>query len=61
MLVKTEPVQLTMYSDSSSAITMQSRLGFGKNMKHIEIRHLFLQELVRRKRVNIDKVATEKT
>ncbi len=58
MGVETQPVKLELYSDSPGAISAQSRLGLGKTMKHVEIRHLFLQELVRIKRVTITKVNT---
>ena len=44
---------------STAAIAGISRLGMGK-MKHMELRHLCLEELVRRKRLRIQKVDTMK-
>ena len=41
MGIDTAAVKLNLYSDSSGAISAQSRLGLGKTMKHVEIRHLF--------------------
>ena len=58
MGVETQPAKLELYSDSTGAISVQSRLGLGKTMKHVEIRHLLLQELVRNKQVAIAKANT---
>ena len=58
MGIMTEPVNVLLYSDSTGAISAQSRLGLGKLMKHVEIRHLFLQELVKQKRITIEKIST---
>jgi len=53
------PVCLKIRSDSSAGISAQSRLGLGKLMKHVQIRFLFLQDLVKKKRVVIEKVHTD--
>ena len=45
--------------DSSAAIAIHSRLGFGRTMKHIEVSLLALQQMVRRKRLRIEKIGTE--
>lgn len=48
---------LTLASDSTSAISMHSRPGLGRN-KHIQIKYLFLQQLVARKALEIKKIST---
>ena len=50
--------RLEMCSDSTSAISMQSRAGLGRN-KHMQMEHLYLQQLVRRKVLTIKKIGTE--
>ena len=47
-----------MHCDSAGAISAQSRLGLGKLMKHVQLRQLFLQELVRLKRISLVKIHT---
>ena len=41
-----EATQITLEGDSTAAISGQSRLGLGK-MRHVQIRYMFLQNLVR--------------
>ena len=60
MGVETQPVEVELFSDSTGVISAQSRLGLGKHMKHVEVRHLFLQELVRNKRLRITKIHTSR-
>ena len=52
-------LQPRLLMDSSAAIAASNRLRMGK-MKHMELRHLFLKELVRGKRLRVDKVETVK-
>ena len=52
-------VEIGIESDSATAISSMSRLGFGKLMKHVQIKYLFLQELVRRGRITLIKVGTK--
>ena len=53
-----DEVQVKIYSDSTSGISANSRLGLGK-MKHIEVRYLFVQGLLRRNRMSLHKVGTD--
>jgi hypothetical protein len=48
-------VRLTLYSDSKAALDNLVKQGVGR-MKHISIRALYLQEITRRKIINIAKV-----
>eukprot|EP00435_Cladocopium_sp_Y103_P037774 s2960_g10.t1 len=54
----TEHVSIRLFSDSSAAIGTIQRRGVGR-MKHIEIRHLFLQELLRKKVLTASKIGTK--
>ena len=54
----TEHVNVRLFSDSSAAIGTIQRRGVGR-MKHIEIRHLFLQELLRKKILAVSKIGTK--
>ena len=53
-----EKVRLKLYTDSSSAMGTVQRKGVGR-MKHIQIRHLYLQEVLRKKVISIHKVPTK--
>ena len=52
-------LQLTLYTDSSSARAVAARRGVGKNTRHIQTRLLWLQERVAAKHLRVLKVATE--
>ena len=52
-----EEPQVRVHSDSTAGISAQSRLGLGK-MKHVEVRYLFVQGLLRRNRMTLNKVGT---
>ena len=54
----TEMVNMKLFSDSSSALVTTQKSGVGR-MKHIEIRHLYLQELLRRKVISVEKINTK--
>jgi hypothetical protein len=53
-----EEIEVKIYSDSTAGISANSRLGLGK-MKHIEVRYLFVQGLLRRNRMSLHKVGTD--
>ena len=52
-------IDIGIKSDSATAISSMSRLGLGKMMKHVQVKYLFLQELVRRDRIKLHKVGTK--
>ena len=49
---------INLYTDSSSAKSLVSRVGPGKKSKHIELRYLFIQELVADGQVKVKKNGT---
>jgi hypothetical protein len=51
-------VEMTVESDSSAAISSQLRGGMGR-MKHVELRHMFMQQLVKEKRMKLRKIPGE--
>ena len=51
-------VTMTVESDSSAAISSQLRGGMGR-MKHVELRHMFMQQLVKEKRMKLRKISGE--
>ena len=51
-------VEMTVESDSSAAISSQLRGGMGR-MKHVELRHMFMQQLVKEKRISMQKIPGE--
>jgi hypothetical protein len=56
-----EEVEVVLESDSSAAISSQSRLGMGR-MKHVQIKYMFLQQMVKSKLLSLKKVpGTENT
>ena len=54
-----DSVTMYIYSDSQSAIAITLRSGPGKKSKHIQIRYLFVQDMVQSKQVLIRKVHTD--
>ena len=52
-------LQLSLYTDSSSAKAIASRRGTGKSTRHIQTRMLWLQERVAAKHLRVVKVASE--
>ena len=54
---KDQKVQLKLYSDSSSARSIAQRMGQGR-LKHIDLRHLSFQEMVKRKAVSVNRFGT---
>lgn len=53
-----EPTVPTLCSDSSSALHIVKKRGFGR-MKHVELRFLALQQWCEAKRLKISKIPTE--
>ena len=49
---------INLHTDSSAAKSLVSRSGPGKKSKHIELKYLFLQELIQDGQVRIRKVGT---
>ena len=50
--------QVVVWSDSSTAKGIASRRGLGK-MRHVELRYLWVQEIVRRGRLRVEKIRGE--
>ena len=48
-------LQLRVWTDSSGAKAAVSRRGLGK-MRHMELRYLWVQEAVRRRRIQVKKI-----
>ena len=53
-----EKMLTNLYTDSTAAKSIVSRMGPGKRSKHIELRYLFIQELVMDGQVKVHKVHT---
>ena len=51
-------VELVLYTDASAAIGIAKRRGLGK-IRHLELAELWLQDLVNRDRVRVEKVLGE--
>ena len=51
-------VNLTCHTDSTSGKSMATRFGLGKKTKHIELRYLYMQDLVNSGMLKISKVGT---
>ena len=52
-------VNLTCHTDSTSGKSMATRYGLGKKTKHIELRYLYMQELVNSGALRISKIGTK--
>ena len=57
-LIKNCKTNITVYTDSSSAKSITSRRGVTRKTKHIELRQLFVQELVANGTLQVTKVGT---
>ena len=51
-------VRLHIKSDSSAARAMVSRVGPSQKTKHLQIRELFVQQLVQQRRVIVQKISS---
>ena len=52
-------INIRIHTDSSAAKSIAMREGTSKKAKHIELRHLFIQELVKSKVISMHKVRSE--
>ena len=52
-------VKLTVHTDSTAGKSMASRYGLGKKTKHIELRYLYMQDLVASGVLTLSKIRTE--
>ena len=52
-------VNLTCYTDSTAGKSMATRYGLGKKTKHIELRYLYMQELVNSGALRLSKIDTK--
>ena len=57
-LIKNCKTNITVYTDSSSAKSITSRRGVTRKTKHIELRQLFVQELLVNGKLQVTKVGT---
>ena len=51
-------VKINVHTDSTAGKAIASRFGTGKKSKHIELRYLYMQELVQRGVLTLRKVGT---
>ena len=51
-------INIRMHTDSSSGKSMATRIGASKKAKYIELKHLFIQQLVAHDLVRIVKINT---
>ena len=51
-------VKITLKTDSSAGKTMASRLGISKRSKHIELKHLWIQDILSEGVMSLEKVGT---
>ena len=54
-------VKITLKTDSSAGKTMASRLGISKKSKHIELRHLWIQDVLSEGVMSLEKVGTHQS
>ena len=55
-----KPFELTVYTDSSSGKALASRLGLTRKSKHVQLRFLFMQDLVASGQLKLSKVPSER-
>ena len=55
-----KPFELTVYTDSSSGKALASRLGLTRKSKHVQLRFLFVQDLVASGQLKLSKVPSER-
>lgn len=51
-------IEVVIKSDASAAIGMLTRLGTGKKVRHLEVQHLWLQQVSRQKLVRCEEIST---
>ena len=55
-----KPFELTVYTDSSSGKAFASKLGLTRKSKHVQLRYLFMQDLVASGQLKLSKIPTDK-
>ena len=55
-----KPFELTVYTDSSSGKALASKLGLTRKSKHVQLRFLFMQDLVASGQLKLSRVPSEK-
>ena len=57
-LLRVKHVNITIHTDSSSGKSMPTRIGSSRKAKHIELKHLFIQQLILNNIVRLIKIHT---
>ena len=57
-LLNTNKANIKIHTDSSSGKSIATRIGTGKKTKHVELKHLFIQQLVALNHLRIIKIHT---
>ena len=57
-LLNINKVNITIHTDSSSGKSMATRIGSSRKAKHIELKHLFIQQLISHDFVRLIKIHT---
>ena len=55
-----KPFELTVYTDSSSGKALASKLGLTRKSKHVQLRFLFMQDLVANGQLKLSRVPSER-
>ena len=55
-----KPFELTVHTDSSSGKALASKLGLTRKSKHVQLRYLFMQDLVANGQLKLSKIPTDK-
>ena len=55
-----KPFELTVYTDSSSGKALASKLGLTRKSKHVQLRFLFMQDLVATGQLKLSRVPSER-
>ena len=55
-----KPVELTVYTDSSSGKALASKLGLTRKSKHVQLRYLFMKDLLANGQLNPSKIPAGK-
>ena len=55
-----KPFELTVYTDSSSGKALASKLGLTRKSKHVQLRFLFMQDLVASGQLKLSKIPSER-
>ena len=55
-VILSKDVKITLKTDSSAGKTMASRLGISRKSKHIELRHLWIQDILSEGVMSLEKI-----